>query len=194
MNTIGSSNASCVTELCLHVRGFQTYGNPYDALDVLHGIVPLERQDWPDSLQLNLNFALELLDLESPNSINDNVWVPTSVEFPLDDWSEAKRRIDLVFDEKLTRLRELLKQVEEEILRKQEKGVEDTIEQLPQIVDSDDVPIEERSEDIKGHIYEVKRWRSHFFGTLLHYYVCRFGCAQGCNHGPDLRPDYSDSE
>ena len=88
------------------------------------------------------------------------------------DRSEAFRHIDLVLDEKVKRLRELLKQVEEDISREQEKGVEDASEQLPHIPNPADVPREERSiRGIRANIHDVESWRERFFGIFDTYFI-----------------------
>lgn len=170
MNTVGSSNASCITKLCLHVGNYPTWMDPDDINDYVSNILPMERRAWLESMHPSLNFALDFFDPESSNS-TDHGWVPTSFELPLHDRSEAKRRIDMVFDEKLIRLRGLLERLEGEISPEQEKEIGDARKQGPQVLKQSDVPhIEMSIQDIRDNISDVKRWRRQFFGIILEEY------------------------
>lgn len=167
MDTVGPSNASCVNKLCLHVQDCHTSWDLYDYLDGIIDILPSKRRAWPASLRVSLNFTLYFLDMESPDS-NDHRWVPASFELPLHDRSEAKRQIDLVFNEKLIRLRELLKRLEEEVSQEQEKRVGNARKRTPQMYNFSNVLQEERSIlGIRDNIDDVEEWRDWFFGPLL---------------------------
>lgn len=178
LDTIGPPNASCVTKLSLHVGDFHIDRDPGECLDSVVGILTSNRRALPDTLQLSLHLALSFFDMQSP-SCTDHRWVPTSFELPLYDCSEAKRHIGLILDEKLMRLRELLKQVVAVLSRQSEEGIENAREQRPQALRSDDVKRAARSiRPIAHNIHNVKYWRWRFFGLLLEHHVPRLECAE----------------